>query len=93
MASKFYTPYLGAVNMSLNEKVVETIPEGLAKVSQGRDIITAKEAAKVINNSTQTIRKHLLLKGNFYGIKPIRIGNRLHFLVNDLAKLIRGDRT
>jgi Fic family protein len=78
--------------MSTSNKVVQEIPEGLAKISQGRDIVTAKEAAKVTNNSTQTIRKHLSEKGNFHGIKPVKIGNRLHFWVMDLAKLLKGEK-
>jgi len=62
----------------------------LAELSQGRDIISVKEVSKATNISTQTIRKQISLKGNFYGITPIRLGNRLHFSVTDLAKLIGG---
>jgi Fic family protein len=62
------------------------------EISKGRDIVTAKEAATVTNNSTQTIRKHLSEKGSFHGIRPVRIGNRLHFWVMDLAKLLKGEK-
>ena len=66
------------------------IPEGLAKLANGRDNLSTKDAAFVTNNSPKTIHKHLCLFGHFHGVTPIKIGGRLYFRVSDLAKLIRG---
>jgi len=70
----------------------QEIPEGLAKIANGRDIIGTYETALVTNTASQTIRKHLCLKGHFHGCKPIKIGGRLHFAVSDIARLIRGGK-
>lgn len=76
--------------MLITYEDLKVVPKGLAEISQGRDIVSVKEVSKATNISTQTIRKHLSLKGNFYGITPIRLGNRLHFSVLELAKLLGG---
>lgn len=72
--------------------VNQEIPEGLAKIANGRDIIGTHETALVTNTASQTIRKHLCTKGHFHGCKPIKIGGRLHFAVSDIARLIRGGK-
>ena len=72
--------------------VVHEIPQGLAKLANGCDIIGTHEVGLATNTAPQTIRKHLCLKGHFHGCKPIKIGGRLHFSVSDIAKLIRGEK-
>ena len=74
----------------INE-VNQVIPDGLAKIANGRDIISTNEASLATNTSPQTVRKHICINGHFHGIKPIKIGGRLNFSVVDLAKLIRGE--
>jgi len=69
------------------------IPEGLARIANGRDNLSTNEAAFAISAAPQTIRQHLSLFGHFHGIKPLRIGGRLYFKVADLAPLIRGDKS
>lgn len=69
------------------------IPDGLARIANGRDNLSTNEAAFAISAAPQTIRQHLSLFGHFHGIKPVRIGNRLYFKVTDLAPLIRGDKS
>jgi hypothetical protein len=73
--------------------VTQIIPEGLAKIANGRDNLPTNEAAYSISASPKTIRKHLCLFGHFHGIKPVRIGGRLYFKVTDLARLVRGDQS
>lgn len=68
------------------------IPDGLAKVANGRDNLPINDAAFVAGAAPQTIRKHLCLFGHFHGIKPIRIGGRIYFRVSDLARLVRGEQ-
>ncbi len=72
-------------------KPIQEIPEGLANIAKGRDNILTHEVSLVTNIATQTIRKYLCQTGSFHGIKPIKIGGRLQFPVNQIAKLIRGD--
>ncbi len=72
-------------------KSVQDIPEGLARLANGRDNILTHELGAVTNTATQTIRKHLCQTGSFHGVKPIKIGGRLQFPVIEVAKLVRGD--
>jgi len=72
-------------------KSFQDIPEGLARVANGRDNILTHELGAVTNTATQTIRKHLCQTGSFHGIRPIKIGGRLQFPVIEVAKLVRGD--
>ena len=69
-----------------------SIPDGLARIANGRDNLSTNEAAYAIGAAPQTIRKHLCLYGHFHGVKPIRIGSRLYFKVSDLAPLVRGEK-
>lgn len=64
------------------------VPEGLANLANGRDLITVTEFAFVTNIAEQTIRKHLCLHGDAFGVTPIKIGGRVLFKVVDVAKLI-----
>ena len=73
-------------------KQIQIIPEGLAKIANGRDNLLTHEVSLVTNIAVQTIRKHLCHTGSFHGIKPIKIGGRLQFPVQDIANLIRGEK-
>ena len=72
-------------------KSFQEIPEGLARIANGRDNILTHELGKATNTATQTIRKHLCQTGSFHGIIPIKIGGRLQFPVGEVAKLVRGE--
>jgi len=76
----------------LIKAAIPSIPDGLARIANGRDNLPTNEAAYATGAAPQTIRKHLCLHGHFHGVKPIRIGNRLYFRVTDLAALVRGDQ-
>jgi len=69
----------------------QDIPEGLARVANGRDIILAKEVGFVTNTQIKTIYKHVCNTGSFHGAKPIKIGGRVQFTVTDIARLMRGE--
>jgi len=77
----------------LIQAAIPIIPDGLARLANGRDNLPTNEAAYSISASPKTIRKHLCLYGHFHGIKPIRLGGRLYFKVLDLARLVRGDQS
>lgn len=78
---------------ALINSAIQSIPEGLEKIANGRDNLPTNEAAHATSTSPQTIRKHLCLFGHFHGVKPVRIGKRLYFKVSDLAGLVRGDKS
>lgn len=67
----------------------QTIPPGLAAISNGRDTLSTAEAATVLNRATQTLRKWSCLENG--PILPVRINGRLAWKVADLAKLLNGD--
>jgi len=77
----------------LIQAAIPNIPDGLARIANGRDNLSTNEAAYATGAAPQTIRKHLCLHGHFHGVKPIRIGNRLYFKVTDLARLVQGDQS
>jgi hypothetical protein len=67
-------------------------PAALAEISAGRDHILTKEFAKAANRAIQTIRKNYCLDGECFGIRPIKIGNRLLWPINQVAALLAGER-
>lgn len=67
------------------------LPPALAAVSQGRDHIQTAEFAKATARAPQTIRKNFCLTGECFGIRPIKIGNRLLWPVADIARLLNGE--
>lgn len=72
-------------------KSFQEIPDGLARLANGRDNILTHELGIATNTATQTIRKHLCQTGSFHGIIPIKIGGKLQFPVGEVAKLVRGE--
>jgi hypothetical protein len=62
----------------------------LAAVSVGRDYITTEEYAVAVTRKSQTVRKNYCLTGECYGIRPVKIGNRLLWPVSEIAALLSG---
>jgi hypothetical protein len=69
---------------------VKNLPPGLSAIAGQRDLITTPEVAQVFNVASQTIRKNYCLTGEAYGIRPIKIGNRLLWSVAQIAEKLRG---
>ena len=67
------------------------IPDGLRKIANGRDLLLVTEVGLATNTQVQTIRKKICQTGSFHGAKPVKIGGRLQFAVEDIAKLLRGE--
>ncbi len=63
----------------------------LAETANGRDHIQTAEFAKACGCKPQTARKNFCLAGNCYGIRPIKIGNRLLWPVAEIVKLLNGE--
>lgn len=65
------------------------IPQELAKIATGRDHINTVEFARYTNRATQTIRKNFCEKGECFGIRPVKFGNRLLWPVAQIAELFQ----
>lgn len=63
----------------------------LASVANGSEFILTSELARLVRRATQTIRKAYCQTGHFFGIVPVKLGNRLLWRVNDVAALLAGD--
>ena len=70
--------------------ISENLPTGLSAIAGNRDLITTTEFAQAFNVAPQTVRKNFSLTGEAYGIKPIKIGNRLLWSVNQIARRLYG---
>jgi hypothetical protein len=66
------------------------LPRGLSEVAGNRDLITTPEFAQVFNVQPQTVRKNYSIKGEAYGLKPTKIGNRLLWSVQQIAEKLKG---
>jgi hypothetical protein len=68
-----------------------SLPPALAAIAAGRDHILTEEFAKAANRASQTIRKNYCTKGECFGIRPLKFGNRLLWPVSQIAALLNGD--
>jgi hypothetical protein len=68
---------------------ITNLPRGLAAVAGNRDLITTPELAQVFNVAAQTVRKNYSITGEAYGLKPIKIGNRLLWSVQQIAEKLK----
>ena len=66
------------------------IPQGLSAIAGNRDFIQTPEIARVFNIKPQTVRKKYCLMGEVYGIRPIKMGNRLLWSVTQIAAKLEG---
>jgi hypothetical protein len=69
----------------------QPLPPALAVIAAGRDHILTEEFAKAANRASQTIRKNYCTKGECFGIRPLKFGNRLLWPVSQIAALLNGD--
>lgn len=74
-----------------NNAITRNIPDALAKIAEGRDHINTSEFGRATNRTEQTIRKNHCLKGHCFGIRPVKIGNKLLWPVTQIAALLAGD--
>ena len=64
-------------------------PTALTALAAGRDHINTLEFAHVTVRADQTIRKNYCLTGECFGIRPVKIGNRLLWPVAQVAALLK----
>lgn len=70
----------------------QSIPPQLSQLAAGRDYILTDEIATATNHKPQTVRKLYCLTGEYFGIRPVKIGNRLLWPVADVTKLLNGGK-
>lgn len=71
-------------------QATQTLPSALAAIAAGRDHIQTAEFGRAINRSSQTIRTKFCYTGHCFGIRPVKIGNRLLWPVDQVALLLNG---
>lgn len=75
--------------MQRNQSNATALPQLLA-IANGRDHLTSAEYAIVTRKESQTIRKNYCLKGECFGIRPVKVGNDLLWPVAEIAALLSG---
>jgi hypothetical protein len=76
--------------MEIQTNLTNQIPRGLLAIAGQRDLITTPEFAQIFNVQPQTVRKNYCLTGEAYGIRPVKIGNRLLWSVVKVAEKLQG---
>ena len=74
----------------LSPELMKALPPGLSAIAGNRDLITTKEYAQIWNVADQTVRKNYCETGEAYGLRPIKIGNRLLWSVAQIAEKLKG---
>jgi hypothetical protein len=75
--------------LGINSDELDEIPPALAEIANGRDHIDTPELGRVTHHANQTIRKLYSQEGHYFGIRPIKIGNKLLWPVRPVARLLR----
>jgi len=93
IALRFTGNPLGGANRFLEDLAMTyavSLPPALAKIALETDFLRTDELASVLRRASQTIRKSYSLTGNYLGIRPIKLGNRLLWRIKDIAELLEG---
>ena len=65
------------------------LPPALARIAaEGTDHLVTNELASYLRCASQTIRKAYSLTGHYLGVRPLKLGNRLLWPINDVAQLL-----
>jgi hypothetical protein len=60
----------------------------LEEISKGRDFIKTSEFARLFSKGAQTPRKNYHLRGECFGIRPVKVGGHLLWPVAAIASLL-----
>jgi hypothetical protein len=74
-----------SINLSLD---VLELREAILKITHGRPHATTSEFGHITSKADQTIRKNYCLKGQAFGVTPIKIGNKLLWPVEQISRLL-----
>jgi hypothetical protein len=80
-----------AIRRELRGPAAAPLPPVLAAIAAGRDHLLTEEFAMATGRANQTIRKNYCMKGECFGIRPLKFGNRLLWPVHQIAALLNGD--
>jgi len=73
-------------------KTIPALPPGLATIASGRDFLVTEEFAKVVNLTSGSVRSKYSARGECFGIRPRKFGNRLLWPVAQIAVLLSDER-
>jgi hypothetical protein len=76
---------------SVREDQAYSLPPALAAIAAGRDHILTEEFAKATGCRNQTVRKNVCLRGECFGVRPLKCGNRLLWPLTQIAALLNGN--
>lgn len=80
-------------NVAVREALGQsTAIETVQRCTAGRPHAFTEEFAYLIGKAPQTIRKNYSQTGSCFGIKPLKLGNRLLWPVDAIARLLGGDK-
>ena len=86
-----------SLNTSLSSKEhhvtdadLATIHDVVHRCTSGRSHATTEQYGFLTNTATQTVRKNYSQTGECFGIKPIKIGNRLFWPTTEIIRLLGG---
>lgn len=66
------------------------ILEYLRQMTGGRPLANTTELAQISDTRPQTIRRNHSERGEFLGLRPVKIGNRLFWPLTDIARVLSG---
>jgi hypothetical protein len=67
------------------------ILEYLRELTGGRPLANTAELGQMYDTAPQTIRRNHSEKGEFHGLRPIKIGNRLFWPLTEIARVMSGN--
>ena len=75
---------------NISTEVLNDLSPKLSAAAGSSDVLTTIEFANAFRVASQTVRKNYSLTGECYGIKPIKIGNRLLWSFAKVAERLGG---
>ncbi len=70
--------------------LMEEILKHLQKQTGGRPLANTAELGHMSDTAPQTIRRNHSERGEFLGIRPIKLGNRLFWPLAEIARVLSG---
>lgn len=67
------------------------ILEYLRQMTGGRPLANTAELGQISDTAPQTIRRNHSERGEFLGLRPIKVGNRLFWPLADIARVLSGE--
>ena len=75
---------------SMHVQQVPTLRDAILRCTAGRPHATTEEFGHLTGKAPQTIRKNYSQSGSCFGIRPLKLGNRLLWPTDAIARLLEG---